>query len=99
MDQQNSKAFYDEISRAMFGYVCDKLRIPFSELSKQNVRDRLQSLEVGDPMIQRFLSITQTCEMALFAGKDNAAAMSETYQNALEVVSGMEEAISLQPEL
>ncbi|MEM9920790.1 MAG: BatD family protein [Bacteroidota bacterium] len=98
LDQQNSKSFYDEISRASFGYVCDKLQIPFSELSKQNVRFRLESLEVGESLIARFLSIIQTCEMALFAGKDNAAAMNETYQNTLDVVAGMEEAIILKKE-
>ncbi|HFC00940.1 MAG TPA: protein BatD, partial [Phaeodactylibacter sp.] len=36
MKKQNSRGFYDEISKAMFGYVCDKLNIPLSELTKAN---------------------------------------------------------------
>ena len=47
----------------------------------------MQSLEVGDPLIERFLFIIQTCEMALFAGKDNAAAMSEILSAILDMVT------------
>ncbi|MEO1623863.1 MAG: BatD family protein [Bacteroidota bacterium] len=95
LDQQNKKAFYEEVSRALFGYVCDKLSIPLSELSKQNVRERLVSLSVDEQLIQRFLTIVQTCEMALFAGRDNAAAMGETYNETLDVIAAMEAGIAL----
>jgi len=94
MDSGNSKAFYDEVSRASFGYVCDKLNIPYSELSKSNVHTKMQSLEVSDDSITKFMQIVKTCEMALFAGKDNTAAMNETYQNAIEVIAEIEEQIS-----
>ncbi len=90
MDQQDSKSFYDEVSRASFGYVCDKLNIAFSELSKENVRSKLQSLSVAEESIERFMQIVKTCEMTLFAGKDNAAAMKETYGQALEVIAAIE---------
>lgn len=93
MDTGNSKAFYDEVSRASFGYVCDKLNIPFSELTKQNINTKMQSLDVREESIQKFMQIVRTCEMALFAGKDNASAMNETYQQALEVISEVEEQI------
>ncbi len=88
--ENKSRAFYDEVSRAMFGYVCDKLRIPLSELSKENVRGKLQSLSVKEAYIGNFLSIIKTAEMALFAGMDNAAAMEETYQNSIQVISDIE---------
>lgn len=88
-----SKAFYDEISRASFGYICDKLNIPLSELTKDNVRTQLKSLDVSESSIERFLKVIQTCEMALFAGKDNTAAMQETYQAAIENIAMIEEEI------
>ena len=90
MDSGKSKDFYDEVSRASFGYVCDKLNIPYAELTKQNVHTKMQSLDVTDSSIDKFMQIVKTCEMALFAGKDNATAMNETYQHAIEVIAEIE---------
>lgn len=91
LQEQNSRAFYDEISKAMLGYVCDKLKIPVSELTKDNVKEKLQSLEVKTERIERFLQIIKTTEMALFAGMDNSAAMNQTYQDTLDLLAGIEE--------
>ena len=90
----DSRAFYDEISKAMLGYVCDKLQIPLSELTKDNVREKLESLQVGQESISNFMGIIQTTEMALFAGKDNAAAMQEVYDTTINLLSGIEQDLS-----
>ena len=94
MTTQNSKGFYDEVSKASFGYVCDKLKIPVAELSKANIQDKLQSLHVSQNHIDSFIKIIKTCEMALFAGMDNSAAMQETYASAKEVIVKIEEELS-----
>lgn len=93
LDSKESKSFYDEVSRASLGYVCDKLSIPLSELTKENVKEKLESLQVSEGNIERFMKIIHTCEMALFAGMDNSEAMTETYENAMEVIAGIEEEI------
>jgi hypothetical protein len=90
----NSRAFYDEVSKASLGYVCDKLSIPLSELSKENVREKLASLNVGDSLTEEFIRILQTCEMALFAGMDNAPAMQSTYDKAIATITGIEEQLT-----
>ena len=91
MEEGNSRAFYDEVSRAFLGYVGDKLQIPPARMSKANVRQRLEELRVGSAKIDDFIGILRTCETALFAGKDNSAAMSEIYQNAEGVIIAIEE--------
>ncbi len=93
LKEQNPRSFYNGISRALLGYVCDKLKIPLSELTKNNVKEKLQSLNVSHQHINKFMQTIQTCEMALFAGKDNAEAMNETYQNALSSLSDIENEI------
>ncbi|RMG77921.1 MAG: protein BatD, partial [Bacteroidetes bacterium] len=55
-----SQPFYDEVSRAFLGYVRDKLNIPTAELTKENVREKLEKLEVATPQIERFMKIIQT---------------------------------------
>ncbi len=90
LKENQSRQFYDEVSRAMLDYVSDKLNIPFSKMSKDNVRDKLLELNVSETPIQQFIHVIKTSEMALFAGKDNSSAMQEVYEQAVEVVSGVE---------
>ncbi len=92
--EQNSRGFYDEISKALLGYVGDKLQIPLSELSKDNVREKLQSLNVTPSYIEDVTSIIKTTEMALFAGMDNSDSMQEVYDKSVRVLSSIEEELS-----
>ncbi len=93
LDQGKSRPFYDEISRGMLGYVCDKLNIPLSELSKENVVEKLTFLKVSAGPIENFKTMIQTCEKALYAGMDNESAMKDTYEKAISVVADVEEEI------
>ena len=91
---KKSRAFYDEISKALLGYTSDKLKIPKSEMSKDNVREKLQSLKVSPSHVTDVMAIIKTTEMALFAGIDNKAAMQETYEKSVSVLSQIEEELS-----
>lgn len=90
LKSSDSRAFYNEISLGLFGYVCDKLNIPLAELSKNNVRSKLETLNVNSTYIEDFMKIVHTCETALFAGMDNSAAMQSTYNKTLETVTNIE---------
>jgi len=93
LQQKASRPFYDEISHAMLGYVCDKLNIPTSELTKENVKIKLSELHVSQQHIDTYMDIIKTSEMALFAGMDNKPAMQKTYDNTIEVITNIEEEI------
>jgi len=54
------------------------------------VREKLLSLHIEASQIEAFMKMLQTCEMALFAGMDNSAAMQSTYDNAISVIAGIE---------
>ncbi len=94
MKEGNSRAFYDEVQRAFLGYVSDKLQIPPAEMSKSNVQQKLQDLKVSESNVEAFIKILRTCEMALFSGMDNSAAMSETYQSAEQVIVSIEDELA-----
>jgi hypothetical protein len=89
----NSKAFYDEVSKAYVGYVCDKTGLPLSQFSKENVRASLAALEISPSSIDEFVKVIQTCEVALFAGMDNQASMQTTYENAIGIITSIEDEI------
>jgi len=91
MNANKSRDFYDEISQALWGYVGDKLAIPLSELTKENVREKLVTQQVAEADTERFVALLNTCEMALFAGMDNTADMSKTYDEAARVITNIEQ--------
>jgi len=94
MQTDDSRNFYDEISKASFGYAGDKLNLPLSELSKTNIAEKLNSLNVSKNHIDDFVEIIKTCEMALFAGMDNSASMQATYSKTKDVIVKIEEELT-----
>lgn len=90
LEQQDQRSFYDEINKSLFGYVSDKFSIPFSELSKDNIRYRLEQQTIGKSIIDQFITILSTCELALFAGIGKVADMQATYDNAQTVIAEIE---------
>ncbi|MEM1214546.1 MAG: BatD family protein [Bacteroidota bacterium] len=85
----NARAFYGEVEGALLGYVSDKLQLPRADLTKSNVQSKLAAMGASATHNEQFLALLRTCEMALYAGMDNAASMEETYERAVEVLTGM----------
>lgn len=86
-------AFYDEVLKALWGYISDKLNIPLSRLSKDNIEDELQAHGVDDALVHEFLGALNDCEFARFAPGDDNQAMDKVYTASLEVISKMENSI------
>lgn len=86
-------AFYDEVLKALWGYVSDKLNIPVSQLSKDNVEEALIAKNVDNELIKTFIKALNDCEFARFAPGDPAQAMDNLYQDAINVISKMENSI------
>lgn len=86
-------AFYDEVLKALWGYVSDKLNIPVSQLSKDNVEEALIAKNVDNELIKTFIKALNDCEFAKFAPGDPAQAMDNLYQDAINVISKMENSI------
>ncbi len=90
LGQQNSKGFYDELSKALLGYIGDRLSIPLSELSKDNIREKIAALTLQSTLVDQVVSTIQTCEFALFAGKDQTADMQAIYEHTLRIITSIE---------
>lgn len=86
-------AFYDEVLKALWGYISDKLSIPVSKLSKDNIEEKLRKYGVSEELIQEFLNALNSCEFARFAPGDANQAMDKVYTESFEVISKMENSI------
>lgn len=92
--QKNEKdAFYDEVLKGLWGYVSDKLNIPMSKLSKDNITEKLHNYGLDDALIEEFLLMLDNCEFARFAPSSDNQAMGNIYTDALNVISKMENSI------
>ena len=90
----DKKAFYDEVSRATWGYLGDKLNIDMAELSKDNVEEKLQARAVKPETITRLKGLINTCEMALYAPvSDEHTEMKKNYDTAMNLIADLEDEV------
>lgn len=85
--------FYDEVLKALWGYVSDKLNIPMSRLSKDNIEEELRNYGVDESLVAGFLKVLDNCEFARFAPADANQGMDRIYAEALDIISKMESSI------
>jgi len=91
--ENKKELFYDEVLKALWGYISDKLNIPVSKLTKDNVDSELTNYGVNADLTKEFLSVLDQCEYARYAPGDPNEAMDKVYSSAIEVVSKMENII------
>ena len=91
--EKKSEAFYDEVLKALWGYISDKLSIPLSQLSKDNIEEELQKHQVADELIKEFINNLNDCEFARYAPGNQDEKMDKIYSSAIDVISKMENSI------
>lgn len=85
--------FYDEVLKALWGYISDKLSIPVSKLSKDNIESELSNYGVDDELIKEFIEALNECEFARYAPGNQSEAMDKVYSASIDVISKMENSI------
>jgi hypothetical protein len=92
MTQGNRHAFYEEMLRAMWGYIGDKFNIPVSGLTKEKIRAELYRRNVAEATAEQFCDIISRSEEAQYAPSATGD-MGELYAEAVEVISKIESAV------
>ncbi len=91
LKQDNSKLFYEEVSQAVWGYLCDKLSIPLAELTRQKAEDKLKEKGINGKLPETLFALLDRCEMALYAGVSAHEHMEDTYKEAIRIISELED--------
>ncbi len=91
--QQQSKGFYEEVSKAIWLYISDKLNIPLSSLSRERAYEALAARNVPQSLIDRVDQTITECETALYAPGAGSQQMQHTYQEAVTMISKLEECV------
>ncbi|MBQ8656657.1 MAG: protein BatD [Prevotella sp.] len=79
--------FYDEVLRALWGYVGDKLNIPVEQLSRENISQLLSERGVSAETIGEFIGALDECEFERYAPGDAKGNMDKTYNAAMGAIT------------
>ncbi|MGL4957006.1 MAG: BatD family protein [Bacteroidales bacterium] len=90
----NNQGFYDELLRAMWGYLGDKLSIPVAELSQEKVQTLLAQKQIEEAYIEMFIGVINECEFTRYAPTENGKqVMEHLYADAVDIISKLEQRI------
>ncbi len=93
LGQQKKSGFYEEVSKAIWLYLSDKLNIPLSGLSREKAHEVLQQKNVHPDTVIQIDHIIDDCETALYTPSAGTNQMQQTYSKAVAVISKLEETI------
>lgn len=94
MKAHNGELFYEEVLKALWGYVSYKLNIDRAELNKDNISDVLQKKAVDELQIQEFIAVLDSCEFARYApGSNQDNEMDKVYKDGISVITKLDKVI------
>ena len=83
-------AFYEELHKALHGYISDKLMLPVADLTRERIGEELRSRGKDEAVIQELSDILDACEYARYAPASGSEAMEKHYEQAVKVISQIE---------
>lgn len=93
MKTGKNNEFYDEVLKALWGYIGDKLYMRVEQLSKDNVSDKLTQIGVNEELVKQFINALNDCEFARFAPGNQQGNMNKVYDTAINVIMRIENSL------
>ncbi len=93
MKSNKREVFYDELLKALWGYTSDKLNIPLSDLSRENIAEVFRQRGLSDEDINNYMEILDSCEFARYAPASSEGELGHMYDKTTEVILNLEKNI------
>lgn len=90
MRANDKDKFYDELLIALWGYIGDKLKMPTSELMRDNIRQMLESRNIPEDKIKAFVDLLDRCEFEKYSSAGGSQGMHDAYDQATEVINDIQ---------
>jgi hypothetical protein len=85
--------FYEEILKALWGYLSDKLNIPVSELTRNNAVSSLIEQGIDEERIKNLNHLLDRCEYVRFAPSSSGTEAATIYEGASQFIKSVENSI------
>ena len=95
LDNNLYTAFYEELHRALLGFVADKLNMDTTDMTKENIEASLVRGGAGESLASSFTGLLDACEFARYAPDSGHEAMNSHYENALEVITALDSTMKM----
>ena len=91
MTAHRNDEFYAALAKALWGYISDKLSIPASQLTRDNVADKLRAYGLSDDAANGVLRVLDECEMARFTPQHSEDEIANLYDSASAAIKNIED--------
>jgi len=89
--ENNKESFYEEVFKALYGYLSDRLSIPYAELTKESIGSMLRSRNVSEETCSQLLNVLNNCEFARYAPSAVSADLKGAYEEAANIITKIED--------
>lgn len=93
LKENKTNEYYEEVFKALWGYVSDKLGIPVADLNKDNLRAKLNNRGVDQEVIEQYIGLIDKAEFARFAPSGGTQEMGNVYQEAIDIITKVEDRV------
>jgi hypothetical protein len=93
MDSGQQTRMYEELSKALWGYLSDKLNIPIADLSKETGKQAMREHQVDETLTDEFIHVMDDCEFARYAPSAENADMKTLYDRATGIINKIQKTI------
>jgi hypothetical protein len=90
LQQKKNEEFYTELSRALYGYMSDKMSIPQADITIDKVCSALRERNIPEEKVERLAKVIEDCEFARFAPSVDTQKMDTMYSEASDLISSLE---------
>lgn len=84
-------AFYEELHKALLGFVSDKLSMDATDMTKDNISEKLRSRGVSDALADEFVGLLDVCEFARYSPSAGHEAMNAHFESAVSSISAIDD--------
>lgn len=92
--ENDENHFYEEVMKALWGYLSDKLNIPAADLNKENVQEQLMKHNAPEDLVNEFLTTLSDCEFARFSpSADKALSMEQMFDRSAQLIGKLEQTL------
>ena len=93
LDSNQKEKFYEEVYKAIFGYLSDKLTISMSDLNKDIIKQRLEAKKVSNEIINKVVKTIDACEYVRYAPSMAEDNISSIYNEVSDVIAKLEDTL------
>lgn len=90
LNAHDNEKFYEEMLRATWGYLSDKLQLPASQLTRDNIAQELSLYGAPESLTKTFIDIIDECEMARYTPTKSNEQIEQLYTSASKAMNEME---------